>query len=145
MTDEEIVRTWLDAFAREDDRRLEVLTAEGFEATGESETPALDRPTFVSVAQGLWAACPDWTVDVDAVHEKGDDVVAEVSIRGTQDEPLDLSSVGMGWMPPTGREVDVTRCPVRFALEDGRVVRERSGSDGMAGVLDQLGLPPGDG
>lgn len=139
VTDEEILRTWLDALARQDAKRLDALTADGFAVDGDAREMGHDA--FLETVDALWSACPDWEVEIDDVHPEDGHLVAEVSIRGTQDGDLDLTGAGLGWKPGTGTSFEVTGRPA-FDLEDGRVARQRSGPGSLSDVLESLGLGP---
>lgn len=140
ISQEQILKTWLQAFALGDEKRLKALTAEDFEGSPDDGEPSMDRETFLTVAQGLWKACPDWQVEIDEVHAEEDGVVADLRIQGTQEEALDLTSAGMGWLPPTGRHFEVEASRSMFELDDGRVVRERDEDGALSHVLSELGL-----
>lgn len=142
MTDEQILRTWLGALSEGDTRRLKVLTDDRFEMDPpQADATPMDRETFLGVVEGLWRACPDWDVTVDDVHEEDEAVLAEISIRGTQQADLDLTGVGLGWKPGSGTSFEVEGGPLAFALDDGRVTAQRSGPGDLWRVLSQLGLP----
>lgn len=138
ISDDEILRTWLRALDRGNVRRLSALTADPHE-TEEDDSP-MSRDAFLETVGGLAKACPDWGVDVSGVHAEEGHLVAEVTVHGTQAEPLDLTRAGLGWIPASGERFEV-QDTVAFSLEDGRVTRD-DGSAGLARVLSELGIGP---
>ncbi len=79
----------------------------------------------------LFAAFPDWSVQVEDVVAEGDKVVVRTVQRGTHEGQF------FG-VPPTGRRVEFSSIAV-YRLEGGLIVEEWIETDRL-GLLAQLGI-----
>lgn len=141
MSEEQIVRTWLDALSDGDRRRLEILTASDFQVEAdEGPTPA-DRDPYLTAVAAIVDSMPDWRVEVDELDHEEDVVRTRIHVTGTQSEALDLTNLGGGWLPATGRSVDIEEEAV-FRVEDGRIQAESvldPETPDVFGILERLG------
>lgn len=141
MTEEQIVRTWLDALSDGDRRRLEILTASDFQIKADEGPTPTDRDPYLTAVDAVIESMPDWRVEVDEVDHREDVVRTRIHVTGTQSQALDLTKLGGGWLPATGRSVDIEEEAV-FRVEDGRVQAESvldPATPGVFGILERLG------
>lgn len=86
--------------------------------------------------RGLFAAVPDWTLDVEEVVADGAGrVVVQWHGRGTFDGAPFLG------LEPTGRRVDIRGCDVIHLAADGRIATNTVYYDGAA-FARQVGMLP---
>jgi hypothetical protein len=121
--------------------------SDDFQWTDALGNPPMDRTSFLAMAQPLQSALPDISVVIDDVREDGDDAVVTSHYTGTFTNDLDLSSVGMGVIPATGKEIVLPSQRDRVSL-DGDKISEihnlETGPDaGMAGSLKAFGVSLG--
>lgn len=86
----------------------------------------------------VWhTAFPDAKADVTNQLTEGDQVLTEVTFRGTHTGPL---AGAMGTTPPTGKRAELSMAIVNW-FRNGKVQRERAYFD-LAGLMQQLGISP---
>ena len=78
---------------------------------------------------GMFAAFPDFHIDVQRVHHSDEAVVAEVVMKGTHRGPF-------AELPPTGRPIEVPLVGI-FDFDDDRLMCEKVYFD-MATLIRQL-------
>jgi hypothetical protein len=103
----------------------------------------IDKASFLAMGQPLESAFPDISVVIDDFREDGDEAVVASHYTGTFTNDLDLSAMGMGIIPATGKAIvfPSQRDRVNF---DGDKISEihnlETGPDaGMAGFLRAVG------
>ena len=97
----------------------------------------IDRARLFAIMQDNSRTFPDWTMRIDRLGARGDDVVALMTVtgthRGVSQRPVN-GGVYLG-VAPTGRSF------YWFKLKDGLIVEHRATRDDL-GVSRQLGLLP---
>lgn len=93
---------------------------------------------FIEYGKGFFRALPDAHIDVRAIIQQGNTVIAESSLVGTHNGPL--ATPDGNEIPPTGRKVELPVADV-FEVEDGKVAKHRVYFDQMT-LMTQLGLVP---
>jgi hypothetical protein len=107
----------------------------------------MDKDSFGAMGSLLESAFPDMSLDIDGIQEAGDGLMVTSHFSGTFTNDLDLSAMGMGVIPATGKMVvfPSQRDKVSF---DGDKISEihnkETGPDaGMAGFFTKLGAARG--
>jgi len=86
----------------------------------------------------VWhTAFPDARAEITNQVSEGDQVLTEVTFRGTHTGPL---AGAMGTIPATGKRAELNMAIVDF-FRNGRIHRERDYFD-LAGLMQQLGITP---
>jgi hypothetical protein len=118
--------------------------SDDFRWTDELGSPPVDKASFVSMAQPLQTALPDYALIVDAIQEEGDSFVVTSHTSGTFVNDLDLSAMGMGVVPATGKPIDSPPQRDRLTFDGDRISEihnlETGPDAGMAGLLKALGV-----
>jgi len=121
--------------------------SDDFRWTDELGSPPMDKDSFGAMGSLMGSAFPDMSMDIDGIQEEGDGLVVTSHFSGTFTNDLDLSAMGMGVIPATGKMVvfPSQRDAVSF---DGDKISEihnkETGPDaGMAGVFKKLGAARG--
>jgi hypothetical protein len=138
MTKFEIVRKAWDA---SDPDRYSYL-ADNFQWTDELGSPAMDRASWKGMGDLLEAAMPDLEIVIDELREEGDDVVVGTRFVGTFTNDFDLSAVGMGVIPATGKPVEIGPNLARVSFDGDKISRlhglEAGPDAGMAGFVKAM-------
>lgn len=92
---------------------------------------------FSQFMQGFKGAFPDLIIQVQNQVTHGNQIVTELTARGTHTGPLMTPA---GTIPPTGKTVDFTVCEV-WEVRDGKIAKLRNYQDSGA-IMRQLGLLP---
>lgn len=121
--------------------------SDDFQWSDESGNAPMDKASFSAMAQPLESAFPDLSVVIEDIREDGDDAVVASHYAGTFTNDLDLSAVGMGVIPATGKAIVFPTQRDRVSF-DGDKISEihnlETGPDaGMAGFLKALGADMG--
>jgi predicted ester cyclase len=118
--------------------------SDNFRWTDELGSPAVDRSSWLAMGQLLESALPDMSLIIDDIREEGDRVVIKNHFSGTFTKDLDLSSMGLGVIPATGKAFVFPAQRDRVSF-DGDKISEihnlETGPDaGVAGFLKALGV-----
>lgn len=109
------------------------LVAPGFVNVDSSSPAVTDLESFKVWVQAMWAAFPDFKVEIIEAIAEGDYVVHVWRTRGTQTGPF------MG-LPVTGKQFENDGLSVN-TLSGGKIARTLWGYNGMT-MLQQLGVMP---
>jgi hypothetical protein len=123
------------------------LYADDFKWTDSVGSPPLDKNSFFGGEEPLRLAVPDLSIVIDDIKEDGDYIVIASHFSGTFRKDLDLSSMGMGVIPATGKAFASPSQRDRVSF-DGDKISElhnlETGPDaGMAGFIKALGVDTG--
>ncbi len=134
------------AFDLDDRDRISYL-ADDFKRTDEMGSPPIDRASWISMTEPMKSALPDLALAIEDIREEGDGVVVTSRLSGTFANDLDLSAIGLGVIPATGKAVDFPS-GTDFVSFDGAKISELHGLDtgpdaGMAGFVKALGAKLG--
>ena len=121
--------------------------SDDFQWTDELGSPAIDKSSWLAMGQLIESAIPDLSYVIEDIREEGDSVMVTSHSAGTFINDLDLSSMGMGAIPATGKEVVFPSQRDRVSL-DGDKISEfhnlETGPDaGIGGFLKALGADMG--
>jgi hypothetical protein len=121
--------------------------SDDFQWSDELDNPAMDKASFLAMAQPLQSALPDLSLVIEDIREDGDDVLVTSHYAGTFTNDLDLSSVGMGVISATGKAIVLPSQRDRVSFDADKlseVHNLETGPDaGMAGFIKALGAGVG--
>jgi predicted ester cyclase len=108
----------------------------------------LSADEWLGASQIMRAAFPDLTYNFEILEEKGNQVWVRNNFEGTHTGDWDLSRMGMGVLPATGKRVSTPfAVTVGTINADGKVtsieVVEAEPDSGITGVMQQLGVNTG--
>jgi predicted ester cyclase len=143
MSKIEIVKS---AFDLDDRDRISYL-ADDFKRTDEMGSPPIDRASWIAMTGPMESAFPDLALAIEDIREEGGGVVVTSRFSGTFTNDLDLSAIGLGVIPATGKAVNFPP-GTDFVSFDGDKISELHGQDtgpdtGMAGLIKALGAELG--
>jgi predicted ester cyclase len=134
------------AFTFDDHDRLSDYS-DDFQWTDELGSPPIDRSSWLSMDQLMKSAFPDLSYVIEGIREDGDGVVVTSHFSGTFSNDLDLSSLGMGVIPATGKAVVFPSQRDRVSFEGDKISElhnlETGPDAGMAGLAKALGADMG--
>jgi predicted ester cyclase len=121
--------------------------ADDFQYTDAQGNPPQDKATWVAMGQLLRSAFPDLSLVIEDIREEGDGVVVRAHFSGTFTNDLDVSPLGLGIVPATGKPVNFPPGTNRVSIDNGKISKMYgldTGPDaGMAGFLKALGVNMG--
>ena len=98
----EVVQEWLDAAADDYDAAYEYF-ADDFQWV-QTDGVVMDRAAYLGMANLLRSALPDLEHVVGEVREEDGSVLLISHFEGTHENDLDLSAMGMGVFPASGKK-----------------------------------------
>jgi hypothetical protein len=128
-----------------DDHTFFALVTDDFEFSGPLPVP-VNAEGWFSISRLIALAFPTIQYNFQVTAEHGEQVHISTELTGRHTGMLDLTPVGMGVNPPTGKAF---RNPVEAGVArvlDGRVASVRinpAEGGGVAGILTQLGIKMG--
>jgi hypothetical protein len=118
--------------------------ADDFQSTDALGNPPTDRSLWIAMGDLMEAALPDIEYIIDDIREEGDDVVVSTRFAGTFTNDLDLSAMGIGVIPATGKAVEIGPFKNWVSFDGEKITRlhdPNTGPDaGMQGFLKALGV-----
>jgi predicted ester cyclase len=120
---------------------------EAFQLTNAQSAPPMDRDSVLAMGQLMQSAMPDIRTVIEDIREEGDDVVLTSHWEGTFVNDFDLSGMGLGVIPATGKAVVFPTSTIQISFDGGKISRihdPATGSDvGQAGFFKALGVNMG--
>ena len=144
MDTQTIAQVFADAFNAGDLEKVAGLLAEDFQFSGPTPEP-LGAREWLGMTQALQAAFPDIRYDLRIEAVEGNTVRTSTQLSGTHTGDLDLTAMGLGVFPATGKRFSNPKEFGEATIEGGKVtsIRVQSPPDGgLVGVLRQLGVRP---
>ncbi len=142
MDTREITEAFLKAINTLDIDTAARYCAENFIYSGPPPKP-LGIQEWREMAGTIRKAFPDWRFNPEIVRIEGNLVHILVHMGGAQKGELDLSALGMGVFPATGKSVSFPKTTGRVILQGNKVsslkIDVEEGS-GIPSILTQLGL-----
>lgn len=124
--------------------RLEDYYTDDFQMVNADGSPPMDRDATLTMSRLMQSAMPDIQTVIEDIREDGDDVLLTSHWEGTLTNDFDLSALGIGVVPATGKLVVFPTSTIRISFEGDRlsqVYNAATGPDaGTAGFLKALGV-----
>jgi predicted ester cyclase len=118
--------------------------ADDFQLTDSVGGPPMDKSTWLGMELLILASFPDMEYVIEEIKEEGDGVRLAGHFIGTFTNDLDLSAMGIGVIPASGKKITWASSSELITVEGNKITRWHSlntGPDaGMAGFLRPLGV-----
>ena len=104
----------------------------------------MNKESYMGFVKLLYASLPDIKAVLSDVHEEGDSVIVRSHFEGTHSGDLDLSAMGMGVIPASGKKVvwPEARTEWKFAGDQIASIQARDDAGGVGPFLAALGVNP---
>ncbi|UCG24118.1 MAG: ester cyclase [Chloroflexota bacterium] len=137
MNDIEIVKA---AFQMEKPEVSRSLIADDFQATSAADEPPMDKESWMGMGDLMRASFPDIDYVIEDIREEGGKVSVTGYFTGTFTNDFDLSAMGMGVYPATGKKIKWPSETSQVTVEGGQITQSHAiSSEGMAAFLKPLG------
>ena len=117
--------------------------ADDFQWTDSLGSPPMDKKSWLGMGDLMQSAFPDLKIIVEDIREEGDEVVVTSRFAGTFKNDMDLSPLGLGVVPATGKAVDFPSSTDLVCFSNGQISemhnRDTGPDAGMAGFLKAIG------
>ena len=118
-----------------------------FQLTNTQGAPPADRDGVLAMGQLMQSAMPDIRTVIEEIREDGDDVVLTSHWEGTFVNDFDLTALGMGVIPATGKAVVFPTSTIQISFDDGKICRIHDPATdpdaGQSGFFKALGVDMG--
>lgn len=117
--------------------------ADDFQSLGKDGNVEQNRDAFIGASQLMAAAFTDFKFVYSDIHEEDDGVVVIGQFEGVHTGDLDLSALGVGVIPASGKKF-VVPSGNKFKIEGDKIVSRQDYGDygGSAAFLAALGVTP---
>lgn len=105
---------------------------------------ALTKEGFVGMARMMSASFKDYGFVSTNLRDEGDFVIMTGHFQGTHTGDLDLSAMGLGVVPASGKKIVWSEASAKLTVEGNKIVRMEpyAGAAGLQAFLAALGLGP---
>ena len=144
MNTQTIAQAFADAFNSGDLEKVADYLAEDFQFSGPTPQP-LGAAEWLGMTRALQAAFPDIQYNLRILSVEGDKVVTTTQVSGTHTGELDLTPMGLGVIPATGKSFSNPEERGEAVIEGGKIkaIRvEAAEGSGLEGILRQIGVQP---
>lgn len=121
------------------------MIADDFQLLDEDGNVVMDKATLFAMGELMAGAFDDFEyVSTDFTDSGDDTVLMSGHFEGTHTRDLDLSAMGLGVIPASGKKIVWPDSTVKWTVKDDKIVRSEpaGGSTGMKGFLAPLGVEP---
>ena len=142
MKPEEIVKSMMDAVQNGDFKKARTYLTEDFQFSGPVPKP-LNPDEWIGISNALKTAFPDLQYQLKLERMSSNVVYGSAELRGTHKGTLDLSMMGMGVIPATGKSFHAARELVQVTVRGDKISEFRTEKRKDAGVpfiLETLGI-----
>lgn len=142
----EVVRTFLDSAWANPPSSLREVSAttlsDDFQNVDEDGNVVMDKEAYIGMGQLLFTAFKDFKWVLRELREVDDGVLMSGHFEGTHTGDLDLSAMGMGVIPASGKKIVWSEAIVKWGVEGDKIVREEpyGGATGIEAFLAPLGV-----
>ncbi len=144
MDTKELAHSFVDAYNAGDMAKIASYLADDFKFSGPVPEP-IGSKEWLGMYSIFKAAFPDISYNLRVVSVEGNVVTTTSQLKGTHTGKLDLSDMGMGVYPATGKSFSNREESGEAIVDNGKIksIHIKSGEDsGVIGMLTQLGLQP---
>ena len=113
--------------------------SDDFKSLDEDGNVIMTKEMFIGMTQLLANAFKDFKSVYSDVHEEGDEVIMTYHFEGTHTGDFDMSAMGMGVIPASGKKIVWPEAKSKWRVEGDKIVSEQS-SGGMESFLAPLGV-----
>ncbi len=137
----EIVKAWTDLPAGDIEASAAYLS-DDFQSVDKDGNVEMNKEAWVGMGHTLLASFTDYEWVRTGIREEGDFVIMSGRFEGKFTSDLDLSAMGIGVIPASGKEIDWQESSSRITVEGEKIVRlEPIGdSEGIETFLAALGV-----
>jgi hypothetical protein len=144
MDSKATVQALLGAIQTGDFKKAQSFFSDDFQFSGPVPQP-LSGPAFLGMSANLKAAFPDLNYQFKVESVDGDTVNISAELKGTHNGNLDLTTMGMGVIPPTRKSFAAAHEHGKIIVQNGKVnawATQATEGAGLMAILGQLGIKP---
>lgn len=120
----------------------EKFFSDDFQNIDQDDNVLMDKAAYMGMGQLMFAAFQDFKFVYSDLHPEGDGVIVNGHFEGTHTGDLDLSAMGIGVVPASGKKIVWPESSSKWKVEGGKLLSIQEISGGMADFLAPLGVTP---
>lgn len=102
----------------------------------------MDKQAYLGIGQHMFAAFPDIKFVYSDLRPEGDGVIVKGHWEGTHTGDFDLSAMGMGVIPASGKKIVWPDGDSKWKAEGDKIVSIQDLTGGIEELLAPLGVTP---
>jgi hypothetical protein len=116
--------------------------SDDFQSLDKDGNVVMNKEAYLGLTHLLVAAFKDFKSVVNDIREEGDSVIVDYHFEGTHTGDFDLSAMGMGVIPASGKYIVWPDSTSEFKIEGDKIMSTRPYGDtgGMESFLEPLGV-----
>lgn len=143
-TEWEVVRSYYSAIDAGNIEKAGQFLSDDFKMLG-TEPRTMDKEETLEIISNLKAGFPDLKYALSNIHADHGVVTLTAQAGGRHTQPLDLSNLGMGLLPESGKMIIFPPNQYEYTVASGKITVERNitpttAFTGMSGFLRELGV-----
>jgi ketosteroid isomerase-like protein len=142
MDPKQVADEFLAAFIADDMEKCRSFLSDDFTFSGPTPEPA-SADEWMGIVMGMRAAFPDINYNIKITGMQDNKAMTSTQLTGTHTADWDLSAMGMGLIPATGKTFSNPKEEGVMTIENGKItsyfINSKEGS-GVPGMLKQLGV-----
>jgi predicted ester cyclase len=101
---------------------IKTYLSDDFQNLDKDGNVLMNKEAYVGMVQLIFAAFKDFTYVSSGVREEGDSVIVNGHFEGTHTGDFDLSAMGMGVIPASGKKIVWPEASTEFNVEGDKIV-----------------------
>lgn len=120
----------------------ETYFADDFQSLDKDGNVVMDKEAYIAMAQQFISAFTDFKWVRSDLHQEGDSVIMSGHFEGRHTVDFDLSAMGAGVIPASGKMIVWPEASVEYKVEGDKILSEKAygGASGMEAILAPLGV-----
>ncbi len=139
----DVVKAWLAEPISDEEARMSYI-AEDFQSLNRDGTVLMDKAAWAGMGDMLLASFEGYDYKVSEVREEGDAVIMTGHFEGTHTADLDLSALGAGVIPASGKKIVWPEWSNKVTVAGDQIARMEPYGEGggIEAFLAALGVTP---
>ena len=121
---------------------IETYLSDDFQSLDKDGNAVMNKEAYIGMGQLMYAAFEGFKWVLSDFRQEGDNVIMSGHFEGTHTGDFDLSAMGMGVIPASGKMIVWPEASVEYKVEGDKIVSEKPYGDsgGMESILAPLGV-----
>jgi predicted ester cyclase len=122
----------------------EKYLTDDFQSLDKDGNVIMDKQAYIGMTHLLTAAFKDFRSMYSDLREEGDSVIVSYHFEGTHTGDFDLTAMGLGVIPASGKKIVWPEATAAFRIEGDKIasIKPYGDSSGMEDFLAALGVTP---
>ena len=118
----------------------ETYLSDDFKSLDKHGNVVMNKETMLGMTQLMAVAFKDFKTVYHDFHEEGDGVIVRLHFEGTHTGDFDLSAMGLGVIPASGKKIVWPEAITKFTVKGDKITSEKEISGGIEWFLAPLGV-----